>query len=61
MTSWLPAMKPPQEGEALREGAHPQVDLVFETEEFGRAGTALAQHADPVGLVDHDPGAVMLR
>ena len=45
-------------GEALREGAHPQVDLVLEPEELAGAGAAGAEHADGVRLVDHQPGAV---
>ena len=48
-------------GEALREGAHSEIDPVLEPEELADAGAPLAQDAHTVGLVDHQPGAVALR
>src|SRR3954471_950453 len=45
-------------GERLRERAHAQVDVVLAVEQLRRAPAELAQHADPVGLVDHQAGAV---
>ena len=45
-------------GQRLGEGRHPQVDAVLDAEQLGGAGAAGAEHAEGVGLVDHQPGAV---
>ena len=37
---------------------HPQVDPVLDAEQLGRAGAARAEHAERVGLVDHQARAV---
>ena len=50
----------PAGGEALGEGAHPQVDPVLDPEQLAGAGAALAEHPDRVGLIDHQTGAVPL-
>ena len=43
------------------EGPHVDVHLVLQAVIAGRAASALADHAQAVGVVHHDPGAVLLR
>ncbi len=50
-----------QRRQRLGEGPHIHVHLVLQAEVAGRATAALAQHAQPVGVVHHDPRAVLLR
>src|SRR5829696_3139176 len=45
-------------GEALRERAHAQIDLVLEAEELARACAAGPKDTDAVRLVDHQASAV---
>ena len=61
ITSAGPGDEAPAGGEALGEGPHPQVDSVPDPEQLAHAGAVLAEHADRVGLVDHESGAVTLR
>ena len=48
------ADEPADAGQALAERAHDQVDVLLEAEVLGRPAAALAEHADAVGVVDHD-------
>ena len=50
-----------QAGQGLGEGAHVDVHFILQAEVAGRAASALAQHAQAVGVVHHDPRAVLLR
>ena len=43
------------------EGAHVDVDLIFKPEITRSAAAALADHAEPVGVVHHHAGAVFFR
>ena len=56
-----PGDEPAAGGQRLRERAHAQVDPVLDAEQLARPGAARAEHADAVGLVDHQPRAVALR
>ena len=50
-----------QARQGLGEGAHVDVHFIFEAIVTGRAASALAQHAQTVRVVHHDPRAVLLR
>ncbi len=48
-------------GEGLREGAHVNVDFLFQTVVIRRTASAFADGAEAVGVVNHHAGAVLLR
>ena len=50
-----------QAGQGLGEGAHVDVHFILQTVITGRAASAVAQHAKAVGVVHHDPRAILLR
>jgi hypothetical protein len=50
----------PHGGEGLGEGAHHEVDLVFEAEVLAGTAAVRAEHPDAVGVVDHEAHAEAL-
>ena len=50
-----------QAGQRFGEGAHIHVHLILQVEIAGRAPAAFADGPKTVGIVHHDPGAVLLR
>ena len=49
-----------QAGQRLAEGAHVDIYFIFQAKVAGRAPAAFAQNAKAVGVIHHDPGAVLL-
>ena len=47
-------------GQGLGERRHPQIHVGLDAEELAGACAARAEHAEAVGLVDHQPRAVLL-